>query len=98
MSCSSNLWNASQLRRRDELSIIALILPRPHPPLNAARQSLNPQETLGVGLVVRSAAFHRGDAFVVQVIGTAAAGHVDVALVEIEHDLAGHRLLRLADE
>ena len=45
------------------------ILPRRHPALHAAGQPLNAQEAFGVGLVVGAAAFHRGDALVVQAVG-----------------------------
>jgi len=42
------------------------MFPWPHPRLHPAGQALDTQKAFGVGLVVRAAALHRGDAFVVE--------------------------------
>src|SRR4029078_10625160 len=75
-----------------------LILPRRDSPLDAAGEALDSQKALGVGLVVGAAAFHGGDAFVVEVVAAGAAGNLDVAFVEIELHFAGDGLLGFADE
>src|SRR5437667_12675437 len=86
------------LRASSPSSSLGSIFPRRHPSLHPHRQSLNSQKAFGVGLVVGAAAFHGGDAFVVEIVRTATAGDLDVAFVKIEFHFAGDRLLGLADE
>ena len=81
----------SRRERGDGCSIFS----RPDAGLDAAGKALDPQEAFGVGLVVRAAALHRGNALVVEAVGTGAAGHEEVALVQVQAHLAGDRLLRL---
>ena len=57
------------------------ILPLPQPRLHPSRQALDPQKTLRVGLVVRAAAFHRCNAFVVQAVGTRSPIDDDISFI-----------------
>src|SRR5262245_39731923 len=75
-----------------------LVAPRRQPTLYAARQALVAKDALGIVLIVRAPTLHRGDPFVVQVVGTGAAGDFQVPLVENELHFARHRLLGLANE
>src|SRR3954471_16472765 len=75
-----------------------LVFSRRDSPLDTTGQALNAKEPFGVGLIVRTAAFHGSDAFVVQIVGARAARDNNVPFVKVQFHFPRYRLLCLANE